>query len=48
MKTMPNDPEMLDEYDFSNAVRGEYTNLNYILFAKPNRIPKTHKPITTI
>lgn len=25
MKTMPNDPEMLEEYDFTNAVQGKYS-----------------------
>ena len=25
MKVMPNDPDMLDEYDFSEGVRGKYT-----------------------
>ena len=25
MKVMPNDPDMLDEYDFSKGVRGKYT-----------------------
>lgn len=24
MKVMDNDPDMLDEYDFSNGVRGKY------------------------
>lgn len=24
MKVMPNDPEMLEEYDFSDGVRGKY------------------------
>ena len=24
MKTMQNDPDMLEEYDFSNGVRGKY------------------------
>ena len=24
MKTMPNDPDMLEEYDFSGGVRGKY------------------------
>ena len=24
MKTMPNDPNMLEEYDFSKGVRGKY------------------------
>lgn len=24
MKTMPNDPDMLEEYDFSRGVRGKY------------------------
>ncbi len=24
MKTMPNDPDMLEEYDFSDGVRGKY------------------------
>ncbi len=24
MKTMPDDPEMLEEYDFSKGVRGKY------------------------
>jgi hypothetical protein len=26
MKTMPNDPTMLAEYDFSNSVRGKYAD----------------------
>jgi hypothetical protein len=25
MKVMPDDPDMLEEYDFSEAVRGKYT-----------------------
>jgi hypothetical protein len=25
MKTMTNDPDMLEEYDFSNAVQGKYS-----------------------
>lgn len=24
MKTMPNDPDMIEEYDFSRGVRGKY------------------------
>ncbi len=24
MKTMPNDPDMLEEYDFSKGIRGKY------------------------
>ena len=24
MKVMPNDPDMLEEYDFSNGVKGKY------------------------
>jgi len=26
MKIMKNDPDMLEEYDFSNGVRGKYAN----------------------
>ncbi len=26
MKTMKNDPEMLDEYNFSNGIRGKYAD----------------------
>lgn len=26
MKVMPNDPDMLEEYDFSKAIRGKYAN----------------------
>ena len=25
MKTMSNDPDMLEEYDFSNGIRGKYS-----------------------
>ncbi len=25
MKTMPNDPDMLEEYDFSKGIRGKYS-----------------------
>ena len=24
MKVMPNDPDLLEEYDFSNGIRGKY------------------------
>jgi hypothetical protein len=27
MKVMPNDPDMLEEYDFSKGVRGKYAKI---------------------
>ena len=37
MKVMPNDPEMLEEYDFSDGVRGKYAK-RYVVkrYAKKN------------
>ena len=26
MKVMPNDPDLLEEYDFSNGIRGKYVH----------------------
>lgn len=36
MKVMPNDPDMLEEYDFSKGVRGKYAEVTNLIVIDPD------------